>query len=455
MANPTSTADEPAPPAGPLVVSRKRVNPRFIADRLARRVVTLGGGVIIASILAIFVVIAAEVLPLAKRPTTAIVSTNKLEVDGPVFGLAVDEYREVAALVTDCAVTFVATKDGSVIQSVPLELESSVRIVALSPLGRGSFAIALSDGRVLTAELRFDVTFTEAKRTIEPDVKFALADAIQFGDASQPARKLVHVVTPGGPITVATIDKAEIEIVAVRVTKSLIDGGKKKETRQRLAIATDGETATLALDGRGEDLFIGTSIGKVIRVDVREPAEPKAAMPVLATSHPRTAVTTLGFLNGDRTLVVGDADGGVSSWQMLVADGEHVLTKIYDFSPYAASIRAMAASERDKSFLTADAAGTIRLCYGTTGATLLDVEAPRGVVALVFAPKADDADTFELVEPRFAGIVSLASPASQSLRAGQTGIVWLRPQHESIASHLYHSAARWVRGKLHSKPRGA
>ena len=60
----------------PLVVSRARTARRIIADRWASRLVVSGGIIIIASILAILFVIAAEVYPLFKKPTASLLGTR-------------------------------------------------------------------------------------------------------------------------------------------------------------------------------------------------------------------------------------------------------------------------------------------------------------------------------------------------------------------------------------------
>ncbi|MGH7365820.1 MAG: hypothetical protein ACREK9_05365, partial [Candidatus Rokuibacteriota bacterium] len=66
-------AGGPAAPARPLDVSKARTARRIVADRWASRLVVVGGIVIIASILAILFVIAAEVYPLFKLPTAELV----------------------------------------------------------------------------------------------------------------------------------------------------------------------------------------------------------------------------------------------------------------------------------------------------------------------------------------------------------------------------------------------
>src|SRR5438034_664073 len=113
---------------------------------------------------------------------------------------------------------------------------------------------------------------------------------------------------------------------------------------------------------------------------------------VAVTSRTGSPITVLGFLIGDRTLIVGDGAGGVSSWQVVPPPngGEKRLTRTYQFAPHAASIVAVTASRRDKSFATADQSGSVHISYGTSGQTLLSFTDKRpGPAALVFAPKSD------------------------------------------------------------------
>jgi len=104
-------------------------------------------------------------------------------------------------------------------------------------------------------------------------------------------------------------------------------------------------------------------------------------------------VTVLGFLIGDRTLVVGDQAGGVSTWQVIPppGGGPRRLTRVYQFQGHPKPVVAVAASKRDKGFATADGAGDVKVHYGTSGETLITLRADSGkpLHSLVLAPKGD------------------------------------------------------------------
>jgi phosphate transport system permease protein len=87
---------------------------------------------------------------------------------------------------------------------------------------------------------------------------------------------------------------------------------------------------------------------------------------------------------------VGDSGGGVATWQVLrSAEGNPYLTRIHGFGAHPAAVTALAASHRDKGFATADAAGGIRLHFGTTGTSQMELRTGEPVAALAYAPKGD------------------------------------------------------------------
>lgn len=378
---------EPLPVAGPTAVSRERPSRRGLVDRLARRLVTLGGVTVIGAILAILVVIVLEVYPLLKTPQATQVGRLAVTPAPTVLEIGVDEYREIAYLVNPSGVQFIRLMDGAALPAAEIAGLETARVVGTSPVSRGAFALGLSDGRVIPVEVKFIVSHPGGNRVIQPEL--VVSSPQQVDTEGRPIRRLAYSAAKGG-ITAAQVGRGDLVLVTVKETKALIGPSTTGAFRQTLSLQVEGRITALALDGRGEDLFVGTSSGLVIRVDIREPAEPKVARAVQATSRADAGVSTLGFLLGDRTLVVGDAAGGVSTWQLLQTDGgERRLVRINEFAGHAGPVLAIKASPRDKGFLTVGGR-TARLHYGTSGRTLHTLQAgapdPRGAA---FAPKAD------------------------------------------------------------------
>ena len=74
-----------------------------------------------------------------------------------------------------------------------------------------------------------------------------------------------------------------------------------------------------------------------------------------------------------------------------------------------------------------------------------------GTLAVCDKPDSAESESnldFELLSPRFTGIVTLNSAQSTSLHAGQRALVALRPM-ESVGQHLYESVCDWAAVRLH------
>jgi phosphate transport system permease protein len=385
----TLTAGGPGTPDRPLVVSRTRTNRRLLADRLAARTVVLGGLVIISSILAILFVIAAEVWPLFRPPRVTEAARAAAAAPAPGAVLGVDEYRETASLLAaDGSLRLVPLKaDLSAPAPLPVSGLEGARVTAATAYGREQYAIGTSDGRVIALEMKVDVAFDGGRRTVTAKPAFAAPTALD-PERKRPILRLAAAAPSSGPVTVAQVGPRDLIVQTAVEKKALIGGTRREESVQALSVAAEGEISALGLDGRGDDLFVGTSRGRIVRYDLRDRDTPKAAETVAVGAGP---VTVLAFLLGDRTVVAGDATGAVSTWQVVPPPmgGAARLTRVNDFESHAAPVVAISPSRRDKGFVTADASGAMKLHYGTSGQTFLTFGQAPGLRALVFAPKAD------------------------------------------------------------------
>jgi phosphate transport system permease protein len=384
-------------PARPLVVSRARTARRILADRVATRTVVLGGLLIIASILAILFVILAEIWPLFRAPRAEPVAVAGRGVTPVGAGaVGVDEYREIGYVITpQGALHFVPLRVAGGYPPVPVPGLGDARLTSAADLGRGRHVLGTSDGRVIGLTVTYEVEFKDDRRVLTPHQEFAAPSALD-GEGRRPIVRLAAAAPESGPIVVGQVGQADVLVQSVVEKKALIGGTRREESVQMLAGAAEGEITALAVDGRGEDLFVGTSLGRIVRYDLR--GRPNVTRADSTTVGDGAPITTLAFLNGDRTLVVGTERGAVSTWQIVPSadGGSPRLTLIHAFTSHDAPVVAAAVSRRDKGFATVDRTGGVHVSYGTSGATLLDLRATDGDVrALVFAPKADGVLTID------------------------------------------------------------
>ena len=382
---------EPGHPARRVAVTRTRTSRRILIDRLSSRLVVLGGVVIIASILAILLVIALEIYPLFKAPSASPAgSYPPVKAAVPVGGdsVGVDEYREVGFVVNRTgAIALVALGGQGPMAAATAPGLGSATVTTVAALGKDSLLLGTSDGRALPLSIKFDVTFRDGRRTVTPQSEFGAPVNLDPGRNRAIAR-LTGAVTGRGPVTIAQVGRTTLSIHSVVEKKSLIGPTGRQESSASLEVPFDGEITALKLDGRGEDLFIGTSRGQLVWYDMRNALEPRRAGAADAAEAP---ITALGLLIGDRTLVVGDGHGGVSTWQLVpgLGGGERRLTRVHGFQGHRGAVVAIDASKRDKGFATANASGQIHVHYATSGRTLLSMNSAPTLRAVAFAPKSD------------------------------------------------------------------
>jgi phosphate transport system permease protein len=391
-------AGGPALPARPLIVSPARTRRRIGVDQWASRLVVVGGIIIIAAILAILFVIVAEVYPLFKLPTTTLVRSIPAVDPASTWrlvgsaALGVEDYQEIAfGIDRHGALQLLNLKDGRDLPSAPVPGLDGAEIVSVAHGGQTRYTLGTSDGRAIPIEMRFTVEFSATGRTLKPEPVFGDPVTVD-AEGRRAIRALAFAAPQSGPISIAQVGPTELVLHSTIERKALIGPGTREESRQTLRLEIDGEITTLALDSRAEDLFIGTSRGQILRYDLRDPSGPVRAEVTEVAAAGGAPVTTLGFLIGQRTLVVGDQSGGVSTWQVVPppGGGERRLTRIYEFEPHKGPVLGVSPSRRDKGFATADATGEVHLNYGTSGKTLLSWKAAATTLrAMAMAPKGD------------------------------------------------------------------
>jgi phosphate transport system permease protein len=354
--------------------------------------VVLGGLIIIGSILAILGVIWAELWPLFRPPSAQPVVGGQLPAGSAPMGdgLGVDEYRSLAySIGAGGDVRFAALGDFAAPATVAVPGLDGARLSTVASAGRAHHVAGTTDGRVVPIEVKFPVEFNDGRYVVTAEPVFGQPRVVD-PERRRPILRLASAREEESPLTVAQLGPADLVLHSVVEKKALIGGSRREESLQPLARAVDAEISALALDGRGDDLFIGTAGGQLVRYDVRDPGSPARAETV-TVSDEGARITVLGFLNGDRTLIVGDERGAVSTWQVVPAPagGPPRLTRVHRFARHPAAVVAVAVSRRDKGFATADATGGIHVSYGTSGETLLRLATGTSLTALAVAPKAD------------------------------------------------------------------
>ncbi len=382
---------------------QKQIRGRKFYDKLAKHVVFVGGIGIIFCIIGMLFFIGIETVPLWKSPEKNLESVSKMEDEFVsetsaghvgIFALGVDEHREQI---------FTVDSFGSVrfftLQEEPKHLKThtiSHRTSGYTSLYNSktntSYALSDREGNVVPFKVVFRVEFRQgAQRTIVSEV--VEGDAVRITD--EPIEIFAYQSSPETGFPVAAAYTASGRLVVYVETES--EGGFLGESETEifttdLAGQLGGARVTgVQVDSSTQNLYVSTADGKLYHWSLYSPSSPELKSVQDATGDPKVPVTGMGFLLGQRSLIVGDAAGNVSVWFETTGGGKQSrLTKVHILPPLPGPVDKFSASQRGRGFLASDTSGNVALYQATSAVKQIDFPGEgRPYMGLSFSPKAD------------------------------------------------------------------
>ncbi|HEX9780463.1 MAG TPA: ABC transporter permease subunit, partial [bacterium] len=360
-------------------------------DRLARALISASGVGIICTILGIGLFLCLEVWPLllGARVSAPLVIPG-FQTGEPAQFVRVDEHQE-RALVLDAGpyLVLVDLLRGTTLDRLPLSgLAADSRIAAVSSTGyHPSVAVAAYDGTVWVGAVRLNTVFHGTERRIEPAVESSSILALPDGFTP---RLLAHQWDDSGGLLAAVGGDATLHLIRVSIRRPLIGSPVIEQFPQTLTIDTVGRISAVLVNPAMTELVLGTAQGDLSRWRIDRDATIRRLESVPAVLG--AGISALGYALGGRSLVVGGEDGSVVAWSLLPAEASadgRSLTRTHAFPSHLAAVTNIAASPRDKGFVTASGDGTLRLAYLTTERVLASISQPGPASAMAVAPKAD------------------------------------------------------------------
>ena len=358
-----------------------------LLDRAGRYLIAAGGIGIIAAVLGIFVFIARETYPLFQKASMTLVDRVSLAGRGPRLVAEIDPYQKLGFTVRPAAIDFFAMADGKTVQRVrPQELTGEQISAAYVPPAGEHLVLGLDDGRVLLAEAGFKVRFEGEVRKVEPH--FEMIGAVPLVTGEEALERLSFRQNEEGASTLAGITRSGRVVAALRqVQQGLFGPGEVEETIYDLSEELVGVPTAVLCDGLLRQILVGTDRGQIFEWRLRG----VDAAPEFVGSFDAgpAAITALEYVLGEVSIVVGDSDGGVSTWFKVGERQERRYRMVHRLAGHGAAVEHIAPSERDKQFFTVDITGQVALHHATSEQTFFRIDADKGVAAVDFAPKAD------------------------------------------------------------------
>lgn len=335
-----------------------------------------GSGVIIAIVL-IFFYLLYVVFPLFVP--AGISSTSNYAIPaadaGPTLHLATEEQNEIGVRFTRQGhAVFFNMDNGQVRQDIrlPLSPGTSVQSFAHGFLARAAIAYGLDNGKALVARHMYAITYPDNKQVVTPRLEYPLGNKPIVIDPRQ--HPIMHIAVENNDeqtTVVGLTDDKRLLLVNMQKESGLFDEESEAayETTTSVLPAVE-QVQQLLIDPEQRLLYVAEAGGHISIFDISDKSTPrfmerKRLVPQDAT------LTTLHFLTGGISLLVGDSKGNISQWFPVRKEDSTVLTRIRNFSNLGNAITNLVAEQRRKGFISADDSGTIAVHHSTAQRTLL------------------------------------------------------------------------------------
>ncbi|BCW89762.1 hypothetical protein sos41_29290 [Alphaproteobacteria bacterium SO-S41] len=401
-------------------------------DKLADRVITVGGLFVILAVLAIMVFLFWVCVPLLSSGSLDGRTAYKLEAHagGTYAAAQVDEQLSIALDVAlDGKVEAFHAPTGKSLPAPAFDMGGQTATTVGKTLQGGDIIFGFADGTMRIGTLLLkqivvgeDTIPADAQKLDDRDVlsggfvfskipgqfrrtsvETTLEAPVQIAPAGTAIRKVDYRVsgTAERPLkTFVSLDAAgTIRLSQAASVVNMMTGETSSEVTSS-EIPTDvaaDDVVALLLNADGTRVIVGKKDGTLLRFNTRDFKAPKLVETTRIYDN-GTTLTALAYLNGDNSLIVGGSDGSTAVWFGVdrkdpnTADGI-VLTKVHaDFEPMTAAIADIRVSQRTRMFVTSDAKGEVWVRHATTERTLLELPEPpdaAGLSATIFAPRDD------------------------------------------------------------------
>ena len=383
-------------------IRQKAVDKRMFYDKLATVVVAGGGVAIILCIIAILFFIGIETVPLLQSPNTELQNSFTVEKapitqgqSSNILIVGTEEYTEIAFLFDQQGVaSFVSLEDGSLISETPIvDIEKQGVVTSTYASEKNEdYVAATSKGWVIPFSLKYNVTYGEDnKRNILPQI--IQPDPIKISDESISLFGFKTGEFGNSSVTAYVTENSSFIFHSIAVSEDEFMDQEESITNS-VDLTTQIKANTISaiqIDSFLNNLYVGTTDGKIYNWDIKNKFKPELQEVVMATANSNAGITSLGFLTGSRSLFVGQSDGTSSIWfPARDENGKPVLTRVHEFDKLEGQITGFAKSPRDRGFAINDNKGNVGIYHTTSGSQQVKFEGEgKDYSSITFAPKSN------------------------------------------------------------------
>ena len=382
---------------------------RYFSDWLMTCTVTGGGIMVILAIVLILAYLLYMVWPLfsgASSELRAEYATPASSHSSP-FLLDIEEGAEVAGYYAlDGETIFFRTRDGEVLSRVPPPASFPAPATALGRSSDGRFLLyGASSGQILVAERLWQVRYTRDGKRVDPVLQYPFgSDPLPVDAAMRPVRRVAFAVDETQAVLAAVVETQDnrhvLSIRHYRLESTLFD-----ETMRRLVLQRSIERHLpfhgdfLLLSPRQRYVYVANRSGAAVQYAISGTSPPDAVIDYHLLEREDAQLTSMQFLLGGRSVLVGGDDGVIRQWLQISASGggEPLRLRPHRRFEIRGRVVGMHAEQRRKGFVAFSDASWLGVYHATAGRRLLHEPLPRDatdapispLVGMAISPRSD------------------------------------------------------------------
>ncbi|MDD5460302.1 MAG: ABC transporter permease subunit [Methylococcales bacterium] len=369
---------------------------RLIKDTAARYGVIAGGLGVIVAVVMIFFYLLYVVFPLFLPARAEHVSQYAVPgaASGKTVLMEVEEQNEVAVRFTDTGrVIFFAAASGKPVLNETVKIPEGAHIVSFhqgSPNNEGAVVYGLSDGKAVVVKHQYKITYPDNIRLITPSIAYPMGEAPLVIDESGAALEEIAVKIGDDASTIVAKTADKIRLSHFEKEQSLFpDEATVIRTDSALDYPAAGVTDIL-IDKDEHNLYLLSNTGQLGLFDIKDKSAPVLIQEQNIVEAGQK-ITSVVFLNGDLSLMIGDSSGLVSQWSKVRDNlNRFAMQKIRVFKVSDKAVVAINPEQRRKGFMTVDADDVVGIYHSTSEREMIKERvADLHPVAAAISPRAN------------------------------------------------------------------
>jgi len=410
------------PPANsPISIRRRKW--RETKDRLAKMGVAVGGMGVIFAIVLIFFYLLYVVVPLFYGAELDTVAEFQLD-NNTATHLTLNEYNDVAlSLDEQGQARFFSAENGQTLLTPQLPMSAArVTSFAAGASSTGVFAYGFADGQALVFKQAYKISYPNDLRHITPRIEFPIGEETIQIDNNGQTLKLISAQSNSEQTTIAAVTNDQRLVISSLVREeSFLDEDEFtiEQLRSEIDLAETAQAQHLAIDIDQRELYLIDAGGFISYYDIQEITRPRLVQKVKAVPH-GVEVTSLAFLTGGISILVGRSDGQIDQWfPVRDKQNNYTLHNVRSFHDQSAAITSISTEYARKGFLALDANGLLGIYHTTAERTLL-------VEPLI--DQQQPLKTVMAISPRANGLISMTE-------SGAVKVLGIDNEHPDVSWH--------------------